>query len=619
MRHLFLTLLTLCLSLTTFAQTADRWLQHVDYKMVIDFRDEDHQFDGTQTITYTNNSPDTLTQVFYHLYFNAFQPNSMMDVRSRTIADPDSRVKDRISKLKPNEIGYQKVLSLTQNGKKVDYHVEGTVLEVTLAKPILPGKKATFEMDFTAQVPIQIRRSGRNSKEGVAYSMAQWFPKLAEYDYEGWHSDPYVGREFHGVWGDFDVKISIDKDYVVASTGYLQNAKEVGHGYEGIEKGKPKDGKLTWHFKAPNVHDFTWAADKNYIHKIVQASNGPEMHFFWIKGQGYDKEWNQLPEYMDKVFDYLNTQIGAYPYKVYNFVQGGDGGMEYGMLTLITGQRKLESLVGVATHELIHSWFQFILATNESLHEWMDEGFNSYYGNEIDKDVLGMGEDTHGRSYRGYFYMANSGDEEPLSTHADHYNSNRAYGINAYSKGAVYLHQLSYVVGQEAFDRGMKRYYHTWKFKHPNPNDFIRIMEKESGLELDWYNQYFVYTTKQVDYGIKDVFSTGNKEYIVLNKVGKMPMPLDLQVTYTDGSKELFYIPLSIMRGEKAAENSQKRTVLNDWPWTHPTYTLEVTNGKQVEQVVIDPSGRMADIDQSNNTYQKPTGDKLAPTVGAGL
>ena len=195
------------------------WQQHVDYQMDIDMDVNNYQYKGKQKLVYTNNSPDVLNKVFYHLYFNAFQPGSEMDVRSRTIADPDPRVGDRISKLKPNEIGYIKVNTLKQNGMALNYNTVGTVLEVDLATPIQPGESVTFNMDFDAQVPLQIRRSGRNNKEGVALSMTQWYPKLAEYDFEGWHADPYIGREFHSVWGDFDLKLTIDKNYVVGGTG----------------------------------------------------------------------------------------------------------------------------------------------------------------------------------------------------------------------------------------------------------------------------------------------------------------------------------------------------------------------------------------------------------------
>ena len=181
----------------------------------------------------------------------------MMDVRSRTIEDPDGRVRDRIFNLSEDKIGYHEVQSLRQDGQELDFKVEGTILVAPLAHPLLPGEQSVLEMDFESQVPLQIRRSGWNNAEGVEFSMSQWYPKLAEYDYRGWHPNPYIGREFHGVFGRFDVKITIDKDYVVGGTGVLQNPNEVGHGYEdeGVEI-RHDTNELTWHFLADDVLDF---------------------------------------------------------------------------------------------------------------------------------------------------------------------------------------------------------------------------------------------------------------------------------------------------------------------------------------------------------------------------
>src|SRR5680860_292666 len=179
-----------------FAQEPAYWQQEVEYTMVIDMDVVANQFEGRQTLRYTNNSPDTLQRVFYHLYYNAFQPGSMMDVRSRTIPDPDKRVGDRISKLNENEIGYQKIKALTQDGKPLTYKTEGTILEVKLDKPLFPGISTTFEMNFKAQIPLQIRRTGRDNKEGIRYSMSQWYPKMSEYDRSGWHPDPYIAVSY---------------------------------------------------------------------------------------------------------------------------------------------------------------------------------------------------------------------------------------------------------------------------------------------------------------------------------------------------------------------------------------------------------------------------------------
>lgn len=601
--------LMLCfLGTTVQAQVANRWQQRAEYQMEIDMDVEKHQFAGKQKLTYYNNSPDTLNQIFYHLYFNAFQPGSMMDVRSRTIEDPDGRVRDRIFKLKPNEIGFQKILSLKQDGKAVQYEVAGSILEVQLNRPIVPGKKTVFDMEFQGQVPVQIRRSGRNNAEGVDYSMSQWYPKLCEYDYKGWHSNPYIGREFHGVWGDFDVKISIDSSYIIGATGYLQNPEQIGHGYlkAGQTLKRPKSEKLTWHFKATNVHDFVWAADPDYAHDIAQVPDGPELHFFYIKGRSAAKKnWEELPKYTIDAFQFMSKTFGKYPYSKYSVIQGGDGGMEYPMATLILGDISLGGLVGVTVHELIHSWYQGVLANNESLSAWMDEGFNTYAGNTFRAKGFNSEKNIHAGSYGSYFSIVKREIEEPLSTHADHFEYNSAYSMAAYSKGCVFLAQLGYVVGEETMARSMLRYFNTWKFKHPNANDFIRIVEKESGLELDWYIEYFVNTTYTIDYGVRYIESEGNKTYVTLEKIGRMPMPLDILVTYKDGSQELFYVPMRLMRGEKPHELSDvKRTIKPDWPWTNPTYRMEIPRSNaEIEKIEIDPSKRMADIERANNVF----------------
>ncbi len=613
-----MTLLIAVFLLVGFLQAQpDRWMQKVEYKMDVDFDVKTHRYDGKQTIVYYNNSPDALKRIFYHLYFNAFQPGSMMNTRTAQLPDGDSRIKGKIDKMKDTEIGYQKIKSLTMDGAACKYEVVGTILEVELPKAIEPGSKVTLEMEFEAQVPLQTRRSGRDNAEGISYSMSQWYPKLCEYDYQGWHANPYVAREFHGVWGDFDVTLKIDKRYVVGATGYLQNPNKIGYGYEGdgMSVAGPSADKTTWHFKAPNVHDFVWAADPDYTHTKYQAKEGPMMHFFYQKNDATEEVWARLPAIMDEAFTFINKTYGKYPYDVYSFIQGGDGGMEYPMATLITGERSLNSLVGVSVHELMHSWFQMILGTNESLYAWMDEGFTSYASDEVMNHLAGKGllpgrdmtVNPHAGSYQGFANFIKSGLEEPLSTHADHFNSNAGYGVGSYVKGAIFLHQLEYVIGEEAFDQGMLNYFNTWKFKHPNPNDFIRVMEKTADMELDWYKEYFVYTTKSTDYAIKSLKkgAKGKESVLKLERVGKMPMPLDIVVTMANGEKKYYNVPLRIMRGEKMEKdpNGNPYTHVEDWPWTHPDYEVTLPlKFKKIAFVEIDPSGRMLDVNKDNNS-----------------
>jgi len=605
----------LVFSLVYLQAQPDRWQQKVNYEMVIDFDAARHQFTGDQKLTYYNQSPDVLDKVYFHLYYNAFQPGSAMDVRSRSLPDPDARVRDRISKLKEDEIGYHQVLSLTQDGTPLRYVIEGTILEVLLNKPIKPKGKAVFVMKFKSQVPAQIRRTGRNNKEGIAYSMSQWYPKLCEYDYQGWHANPYVAREFYGIWGDFDVKIRMDKNYLIAAGGYIQNANEVGYGYEktGAAVKKPAGDKLTWHFKALKVHDFMWAADPEYKHTKLVNDDGIEMNFFYQENEKTRDIWSKLPAVMNQVFKIANKKFGKYPYNYYAFIQGGDGGMEYPMATLIMGEGSMQGLIGVATHELMHSWYQMVLGSNESLYAWMDEGFTSYAEDKILYEIAEPGvTDVYGNSafngaYQGYFNLAKSGKEEPLTTHSDHFESNFAYGVAAYSKGEVFLHQLEYIIGKPVFERGLLDYFNTWKYKHPNVNDLIRTFERASGLELDWYKEYFVNSVKQIDYGIDSVYSENEMTVVRLRKVKPFIMPVDLMVTLQDGSRSLAYIPLDVMRGEKKQEWPDLKVVTNpDWTWTHPTYLLKINVPlANIKSLEIDPSKRMADMERDNNSYNR--------------
>ncbi len=592
------------------------WQQKVDYKITVDFDDKKHQFEGFELLTYTNNSPDTLNRVFYHLYLNAFQPNSMMDLRSRNLPDPDSRVGNRISELGEDEIGYLKVVSLTQEGKLLNHKVSETILEVKLASPLAPGASTVFEMNFKGQVPLQIRRTGRNSLEGIDYSMAQWYPKMAEYDRNGWHTSPYVAREFYAPWGHFDVRITISKDYVLAGTGILQNPNEMGFGYEeeGVTVPK-KDNRVTWHFKAKNVHDFVWAADKEYIQTTAQVPNGPLVRFFYVPNEETE-HWKILPEYTVKAFEYIQKTFGPYGWEEYSLIQGGDGGMEYPMATLIankklSGVRSLQSLIEVMAHEVMHSWYQGMMATNESLYAWMDEGFTDYGdARTVDNILENKNNDTFESTYRRYRSWVQKGKEEPSVVHADHFTSNNSYSRASYTKGALVLTQLGYIIGEDIRDQALLSYYDKWSFKHPDMYDFINVIERQSGLELSWFFEYWIQTTKTIDYAIESVKSDQKSTKVNLQKIGLMPMPLDIQITKNDGSQLIYYIPLGIMRGEKGQENEIERLIGEDWAWTHPTYefTLDIPYS-EIKSIVIDPSERMADIDLSNNSFRSSSID----------
>jgi hypothetical protein len=611
---------------------ADRWQQHINYNIKAALDVNSNIIKGTEEIVYTNNSTDTLRKVYFHLYWNAFQPNSSMDVRSRELGkntmtnrrgdvmkDWDARVTDRIQKLTPTEIGYQRVSAITINGKAQKLIEHETILEVQLTNPIAPKTSAKLSLVFESQVPKQIRRTGRDNAEGVRYSMSQWYPKMVEYDYQGWNTNPYIAREFHGVWGNFDVSLQLDNNYTVAATGVLQNPNAVANA----------QGLKTWNFKGNNIHDFVWAADDQFKHLSKEVRKGLTLHVYYKeKDAKSDSAWANVLYAAEKALPYIEKNFGAYPYPQYSFIQGGDGGMEYAMATLIKGPS-----LGTVFHEWMHNWYQQVLGSNESLFAWMDEGFATFAESKVSRwydanaaaqspfisekakaQVLASVEKakldlplTQAGSYAGYMALAKSGLEEPASTHADHFNTNYAYSNAAYSKGATLLGVLGYVIGDSLRDIVLLNYYNTWKFKHPNANDFFRVAEKTSGLQLQWLKEYWVNSTKTIDYGLNDIQAGNNTAIISIQRLGKLPMPIEVLITYKDGTSELHYMPLDLMLEGKASEGAVNQITHPAWQWVAPTYTFETSKPlSALKSIEIDPSYRMPDLNRSNNKLEIP-------------
>ena len=626
-------LLLVTVSFLNFATAqADRWQQRIDYKINATLDVATNIVKGTEDIVYTNNSTDTLKKVYFHLYWNAFQPNSSMDVRSRelgkntmtsrrgdVIKDWDARVTDRIQKLTPAEIGYQRVSQILIGGKQQKLIEHETILEVQLTNPIAPKTSAKLSLVFEAQVPKQIRRSGRDNAEGVRFSMSQWYPKMVEYDYQGWSTNPYIAREFYGVWGNFDVSLQLAKNYTVAATGVLQNPNAVANA----------QGLKTWNFKGNNIHDFVWAADDQFKHLSKEVRKGLTIHVYYKeKDAKSDSAWANILYAAEKVLPYIEKNFGAYPYPQYSFIQGGDGGMEYAMATLIKGPS-----LGTVFHEWMHNWYQQVLGSNESLFAWIDEGFATFAESKVSRwydanaaaqspfiserakaQVLASVEKakldlplTQAGSYAGYMALAKSGLEEPASTHADHFNTNYAYSNAAYSKGATLLGLLGYVIGDSVRDAVLLNYYNTWKFKHPNANDFFRVAEKTSGIQLQWLKEYWVNSTKTIDYGLNDIQAGNNTAIISIQRLGKLPMPIEVLITYKDGTTELHYMPLDLMLGGKMAEGAVNHILHSAWQWVAPTYTFETSKPlSALKSIEIDPSYRMPDLNRSNNKLEIP-------------
>ena len=594
----------------TFGQQNAYYQQFADYKINVNVDAENFTYQGDQTITYHNNSPDELKIIYFHLYWNAFKKGSMMDERVASQGkNGDSRLQQagvsRLLSIPKNEEGAQNIHWIKQNGKDLKFEIQETIMKVELAEPIKPNSSTTFSMKWDAVIPKQIRRSGRNNREGVDMTMTQWYPKIAEYDYDGWATFDYIGREFHAPFADFEVNIKIDKDYIIGAGGILENPKEVkGYDPEAIVK-EDREGKSTWKWKAKNLLDFAWAADKDYTVENFSILDGPKVFYVYQKSEK-TKFWEESKPYVTKFFQIMNATFGKYDYPTYSFVQGGDGGMEYGMTTMILGEAKsLEGLVGLMVHEGAHMWFQQMVATNESTKPWLDEGFTSYAESMVMHQLFPLAKPQSNpfvSSLNRYVAFTKTGKETPASWLADHHDDGTAYAVASYYKGETFLVQLGYIVGEQNLSLILKEFFNKWKMKHPTDRDFMHIAQKISGMDLKWFHHYWINTTKTIDYAIKKVDYGRDSTTITLINKGEVPMPIDFSVLTPDNKIHHFQIPLNMTREWKKKDIYGDLETLHYWPWTKKEYIFTVPYKKeQISAMGIDFSQRMADVNPEDN------------------
>lgn len=593
------------------AQLGPYYQQYAQYKIDVDVDAAKFKYNGNQTINYTNNSPDELKVVYFHLYWNAFKSGSMMDQRVRDKGKTgDSRLQvngeSRLATIPKDQEGAQNIHWIKQNGKNLKFEIQETIMKVYLDTPIAPNSKTTFTMEWDAVIPQQIRRAGRNNKEGIDMTMTQWHPKIAEYDYEGWSTFDYVGREFHAPFADFDVTIKIDKDYILGAGGTLLNPTEV-KGYDANAKiVADKNKKATWKFQSKNLLDFSWAADKDYTVESFDVPNGPKIYYVFQKSEK-TKYWEEAKPHVVKFFQIMNDHFGKYVYPSYSFIQGGDGGMEYGMCTMILGEAKsLNGLVGLMVHEGAHSWFQMMLGINESTRAWMDEGFTSYAESIVMDQLFPSDNNNPFVSTLGaYQNFMKTGLEEPAVWFADHHDNGTAYTYSTYIKGELFLVQLGYIVGEQKMREIMKEFYNQWHLKHPTERDFIHIAQNISGMDLKWFHHYWINTTKTIDYGIKDVKYDAKSTTITLSRIGEVPMPIDFTVITKDQKVQNYQIPMNMTRTWKSEDIFGDFKTLDYWAWTQRDYTFTIPYTKsQIAALGIDFSQRLADVKPDNNIVE---------------
>ncbi len=512
--------------------------QQVDYRIDVKLNDETHHLSGIEQIAYTNNSPDTLTYIVFHLWGNAFgDRNSAFSQQQLRMGHADFYYSSDEDMGGYEEISFfasaYPISDSRQELKFSNWQGEPDVVKVDLPHPLLPGKQVLLEIEFELKIPKTVSRFGH---QGQSYQMSQWYPKPAVYDQKGWHPMPYLDMgEFYSEFGSFDVFINLPANYRVAATGELQNEEEKRWLAELVNQTRaffndstanatedpfpPSSGeRKTLHFKAENVHDFAWFADKRYLvdssHATLPSGKKIPTWAFFRKTHAYP--WNQGAFFVARAVEYYSRRIGEYPWPQATAVSGpmgAGGGMEYPMVTIISSWGSARGLDGVITHEVGHNWFYGILGTNERRHPWMDEGCNSYYDHSYMREYYKREGEMFGFMMEDslvnaaemlYCFQRRRNHHQAPDTHSDSLSMIN-YLLGAYEFPAFVFRYLEHYLGRDLFDRAMHNYFLEWKFKHPRPEDMQTSFEHTTGKNLSWFFEGFLQGTPVMDYRIRSL------------------------------------------------------------------------------------------------------------------
>ena len=573
----------IALSLFTLSQNG-YWQQKVEYIIQAQLNDTDAKLSGNEKVVYTNNSPDAINEIYFHLYWNSFSKGShafeKMGVDAKT--------------LKYSDYGSIAISEVKVNGQAVEMKVFESIGQIKLLKPLAAGEKIEITLNFNSVVPKTLNRCGKNNTAGTDFTFTQWYPKICRYDKQGWHTDPYLGREFAGTFGTFDVNISCDASFTVAGTGTPKNKEYTQDGWKSADGTAVQNELVNWEFHAENVHDFAWAADKEWSYQ-KKTIDGIDFQFFY--GDYNKDDWDYLIDNWASAYAICKEEFGVYPYPQFSFIQGGEGYMEYPMCTMLEESRF--DFFNTACHEFMHNYFYGIYGSDENLHHWMDEGVTCYAEARISN--ISNSEIYPARdAFSSYSWMRMITTEEPVATAANHFVEDYAYYNAAYYKGQLFPEMIRYMIGDNKMKEGFAKYYEQWKFKHPEPNDFVKVFEDVSGMELTWFQNYWLNTTHTIDLTIGDVIKRSGGIDLTIERTG-VPVPVELEVLLKDGSKKYFYIPLDLTNNAKT-DFSNETAVLPHWSSAASEHEVFIpVKYKEIESITIDPNQILPDINEEGN------------------
>ncbi|MEO7393462.1 MAG: M1 family metallopeptidase [Chitinophagaceae bacterium] len=509
MRKLVLIFLSHFILANSYSQQ-NYWQQQVNYTINVSLNDKDHTLDGFEKIEYTNHSPDTLKYIWFHLWPNAYKndktafSDQLLENGSTKFYFSDKEQKGYINKLN------FKVNNTTARTEDHPEHID--IIKIILPVSLPPGQSTIVTTPFHVKLPYNFSRGGHDEQ---SYQATQWYPKPAVYDKYGWHPMPYLDQgEFYSEFGSFNVSITVPENYVVAATGELQNAEEkewlksrASYTWEPIKKKeKTSYGQLkttyqlfpesaketkTLEFQQNNIHDFAWFADKRFIvnYDTCKLASGKLIDAYTYYTPEHKEIWkNSIGNSKDAIRHY-SSLVGEYPYNIVQVVQGPEsfsGGMEYPTITIISPADNAKNLDNTIAHEIGHNWFYGILATNEREHPWMDEGINSYYDAKYNAAKYGNQSQTEKIIFET---KAVSKTDQRIELSSEKY-SEINYNLVTYYKTAEWVRYLELQLGTATFNTAMQQYFHIWQFKHPQPEDFKKIIEESSGKNVDLIFSY---------------------------------------------------------------------------------------------------------------------------------
>lgn len=582
------------------------WQNHSDYKIKAELNTETRTLTGHEVITYHNESPDSLKQLVVRLYQDVMKKGNARDF---TVSAEDLTDGVKIDTFIFNGTG----ININDRQNRI-YKTATNLLFGKLPEPIAPKTSATIEVKWSLLIPKESRIRMGAYDENTFY-VAYWYPQIAVYDdIDGWDRNEYSGMtEFYNDFSNYDFEVTVPGKNLVWASGVVQNAQEIlkPEIYARYEKAKQSDEvirivtqedyknggvtngkeKNTWKFKAENVTDVSFATAANYnwdgASVVVDDKTGRRVLTDAAYQDG-NKFWDETAYFAQKSVEFLSKEWPGVPYPypkvtTFNGEKRGGGGMEMPMMTNNGSYEKRGGQIGVTMHEIAHTYFPFYMGTNERKYAWMDEGWATFLTYELADRM-----DPEAKELEGIITpvsrMMGMEADMPIYTLSSS-QKGMAYGVNAYQKPAAAYYILRDYLGADMFRKALHEYMDRWHGKHPFPYDFFYSFNDATGEDLNWFWKPWFFEKGFPDIAIKNVKTVNEEIDVDLEKVGSVPVPAEIKITYKDGSTE------------------SVRKNAGIWSGGNSEYTVKVKSKKPVEKVELNTE-YIPDSDASNNSFE---------------